>query len=68
MPRESEVQTLKQVFVKDGKMYSANEADKLLIEKLEKLEKQVSELTRQLSPENRENEEIMKSLKAIKKA
>ena len=68
IPRESEVQTLKQVFVKDGKMYSANEADKLLIEKLEKLEKRVSELTRQLSPENRENEEIMKSLKAIKKA
>lgn len=57
---------MKQVFVKDGKMYSANEADKLLIEKLEKLEKQVSELTERLSPENRENEDIMKQLRKIK--
>jgi hypothetical protein len=57
---------LKQVFVKDGKMYSANEADKLLIEKLEKLEKQVSILAKQLEPEARENEAIMKNLKNIK--
>ena len=59
---------MRHLFVSDGKLYSGNEADKLLISKLEKLEKQVSELTRQLSPDNRENEEIMKSLKAIKKA
>lgn len=57
---------MKQVFVKDGKMYSANEADKLLIEKLEKLEKKVSELAKELEPESRENEAIMKNLKNIK--
>lgn len=57
---------MRQLFVSDGKLYSGNEADKLLIEKLEKLEKQVSILTRQLEPENRENEAIMKNLKNIK--
>ena len=57
---------MRQLFVSDGKLYSGNEADKLLIEKLEKLEKQVSELTKQLSPENKESEDIMNRLKAIK--
>jgi hypothetical protein len=65
IPQESEVQ-MRQLFVSDGKLYSGNEADKLLIEKLEKLEKQVSKLGELLSPENKETEEIMKSLKAIK--
>ena len=57
---------MRQLFVSDGKLYSGNEADKLLIEKLEKLEKQVSILAKQLEPENRENEAIMKNLKNIK--
>ncbi len=57
---------MRHLFVSDGKLYSGNEADKLLIEKLEKLEKQVSELTKQLSPENKESEDIMNRLKAIK--
>lgn len=59
---------MRHLFVSDGKLYSGNEADKIIIEKMERIEKQVAELTKQLSPENRENEEIMKSLKAIKKA
>lgn len=59
---------MKRVYVKDGKMYSADETDKLLIEKLENLEKQVSELTKQLSPENKDREETLKRLRAIKQA
>lgn len=57
---------MKQVYVKDGKMYSADESDKLLIEKLEKLEKKVSELAKELAPEAKENEDIMKQLRKIK--
>jgi seryl-tRNA synthetase len=57
---------MRHLFVSDGKLYSGNEADKLLIEKLEKLEKQVAELTKQLSPEHKESEAIMKNLKNIK--
>ena len=47
-------------------MYSADESDKLLIEKLEKLEKKVSELAKELAPEAKENEDIMKQLRKIK--
>ena len=57
---------MRHLFVSDGKFYSGNEADKLLIQKLEKLEKQVAILSQQLEPENRENEAIMKNLKNIK--
>ena len=58
---------MKQVYVADGKLYSADESDKLLIEKLEKLEQKVSELTKQLSTENKEREDVMKNLRSIKK-
>lgn len=57
---------MRHLFVSDGKLYSGNEADKILIEKMERLEKQVSELTRQLSPENKKSEDIMKRLRKIK--
>ena len=57
---------MRHLFVSDGKLFSGNEADKLMIAKLEKLEKQVSILAKQLEPENRENEAIMKNLKNIK--
>lgn len=57
---------MRQLYVSDGKVYSGNEADKVLIEKLERLEQRVSELTKALSPENRENEEIIKQLRKIK--
>lgn len=67
-PKKVRYLYMKRVYVKDGKMYSADETDKLLIEKLENLEKQVSELTKQLSPENKDREETLKRLRAIKKA
>lgn len=57
---------MRHIFVSDGKLYSGNEADKILIEKLEKLEKKVSELAKELAPEAKENEVIMKQLRKIK--
>ena len=57
---------MRHLFVSDGKLYSGNEADKILIEKMERLEKQVSELTKQLSSENQKSEDIMKRLRKIK--
>lgn len=57
---------MRHLFVSDGKLYSGNEADKILIEKMERLEKRVSELAKELSSENKESEDIMNRLKAIK--
>ena len=57
---------MRHIFVSDGKLYSGNEADKIIIEKMERIEKQVSELTKQLSPENKKSEDIMKRLRKIK--
>lgn len=57
---------MRHLFVSDGKLYSGNEADKIIIEKMERIEKQVSELAKQLSPENKKSEDIMKRLRKIK--
>lgn len=57
---------MRHLFVSDGKLYSGNEADKIIIEKMERIEKQVSELAKQLSPENEKSEDIMKRLRKIK--
>lgn len=57
---------MRHLFVSDGKLYSGNEADKIIIEKMERIEKQVSELAKQLSSENKESEDLMKRLRKIK--
>lgn len=57
---------MRHIFVSDGKLYSGNEADKIIIEKMERIEKQVSELAKQLSSENKESENLMKRLRKIK--